>query len=224
MNRKLRTESIFYPLTSSPRTSLVFDVGAHKGNKTRQYLALGVKKVVCFEPQPDMYQAILKNKNCNVDVYNVALGSESSVMKMHTSTMTTISTLNSDWKTGRFKEYEWLEPIEVKVEPISKFIEQYGRPDYVKIDVEGFELEVLKGLGDVLPTVISFEYTEEFSKTYKDCLELLEKKGYSKFNVSLEETGFFSIPWGTKEELLDYLDSIHCNKFSWGDIYAMLSE
>jgi FkbM family methyltransferase len=206
---------------------LVFDVGANQGNKTAEYLAYGASRVICFEPQQHLVQHLQQRfkseiKDGTVFVYDCALGPENTTMNLYPSSADTISTMSQKFQTGRFvgQGYTWNAPIPVPVQKVHHFIETHGNPDYMKIDVEGFEWSVLQGLDRVFPTVISFEYSEEFPEEYTKILDWLESKGYGLFTISLGESGIFSLRWGTKLMLLDYLKSIHTGNWSWGDIYA----
>ena len=62
-------------------------------------------------------------------------------------------------------------------------IHEYGKPVFSKIDVEGYEPNVLKGLSDAIPC-ISFEYTQSFLDDSQYCLDLLGKLGHMRLNYA----------------------------------------
>jgi len=214
---KMRTSTVF--------GKIVFDIGANVGNKAAEYLANGAEKVVCFEPQQNLVTELSARfaDEKRVIVLPYALGPEEGTMKLYPSNANTIATMSEKFQTGRFKTqgYVWYEPIDVQVKTVGDMINLYGVPDYMKIDVEGFEYSVLLGLKDNFPKVISVEYSEEFSDEYEKILIFLESKGYTKFTVSLGESGEFQLIWGSRQDLLNYFSCIHTGQYSWGDIYAM---
>jgi hypothetical protein len=64
---------------------------------------------------------------------------------------------------------------------LDSLILEYGVPDLVKIDTEGYEYEVLKGLSQNGPRVITFEWHEEDYEILINCLNHLTKIGYETF-------------------------------------------
>jgi hypothetical protein len=78
-------------------------------------------------------------------------------------------------KDTRFKGEEWNETEQVVIDTLDNLIAKYGLPKFIKIDVEGFELDVLKGLTNPVP-IISFEYaTPEHTVRLFECIEMIEK-------------------------------------------------
>jgi hypothetical protein len=64
---------------------------------------------------------------------------------------------------------------------LDKLIKQYGNPSHIKIDVEGYELTVLKGLTRK-SGMISFEWVEEQYNEIIESIDYLFKLGYREFN------------------------------------------
>ena len=98
----------------------------------------------------------------------------------------TISTFSDQWKKGRFADYQWDKTIKVEVTTLEAVIQKHGVPKYCKIDVEGYEWEVLQGLKSLVPN-LSFGYTIEFMDTAKRCVEHLQNLGYVYFNATIGE-------------------------------------
>lgn len=77
---------------------------------------------------------------------------------------------------------KWQPPIKIESITVDSMIERYGVPDLLKIDVEGYELNVLKGLTQKVND-ICFEWHEEESKNLYKILEHLQSLGYEQFGV-----------------------------------------
>jgi hypothetical protein len=103
-------------------------------------------------------------------------------------------------------------------------IAHFGVPDFCKIDVEGWELEVLSGLTRK-PAILSFEFhlTEANIAQTKLCLETLRQLGYTRGNLApAESTKFCHRAWITIGELCDGFPARYeaMADFVYGDIYV----
>lgn len=205
-----------------PNHPLIFDVGAHHGGKTEHYLRLGASRVVSVEPQASCLD-ILRMKfggQRKVIIESRCLSDKVGTILFYVSPSTTISTADLDWQEGRFKGWVWERPIEMPATTLDVLIEQYGMPDFCKIDVEGYELNVLKGMSSPIP-LISFEFTAEYlEKKTKPCLIYLSSLGYKKFNVAFDNTEKFAYNnWMDWPALLLEIEK-NPDPLYWGDIYA----
>lgn len=202
---------------------LCFDVGANIGNRTKLFLEIEAK-ILCVEPQQVCLQHLYKLFKNNRDVIIVAKAitdregyAEISICEEAPE----LSTLSDKWKNeGRFsKDFKWTTTQKVPTTTLDTLIEQYGLPVFCKIDVEGFEVSILKGLTKPIP-VISFEFTREFFNDTKQCIDLISNLGPVEFNCALGEKMKLLFPtWVEPIELYKKLDSLS-NKNLWGEIYA----
>ena len=116
--------------------------------------------------------------------------------------------------------YKQDQKISVEVTTLDHLIKIYGLPNYIKIDVEGFELDVLLGLSQKAG-IISFEFTSEFFDQSTKCLNYLKKIGYNQFNFSIGESRKFYFEWSNTDNLILKLENeSKNNKLLWGDIYC----
>jgi FkbM family methyltransferase len=167
-------------------SDLIFDVGANHGYKTDIFLRLGAT-VVAVEPD-ETSQVVLEEKFLKyrlkrkpVVVFPKAVSDRSAVEKMWIDTPGSAkNTLNKKWAEtlsrndrrfghrlgfGHWKEVETI--------TIEQLITAYGLPFFVKIDVEGHELSVLRGMQRPVP-YLSFEVNlPEFRREGLECIQVL---------------------------------------------------
>jgi FkbM family methyltransferase len=200
---------------------LCFDVGAHMGNRTEIFLKLGAK-VIAVEPQEDCINQLREkfNNEPRLTLVNKGLSDKEGGLTLYIcEDATTISTFSDKWKTGRFSNYKWNTEKLIPVTTLDNLIKKFGLPVFCKIDVEGFEFQVLKGLSRPI-TYISFEFTREFFNDIEFCVNHLLSLGYVKFNCSLGESAkMFFQSWVTAKKLYQRLDLVD-DSLLWGDIYA----
>lgn len=208
--------------------ALCFDVGANVGDRTDIFLRLGAK-VVSIEPQQKCIEILNREFGDNPDVTIVATAvgeKEGSGRLAICEDAPTISTLSEKWKSeGRFsKDYRWSSVQEVPITTLDNLIYQYGQPEFLKIDVEGFEEKVIEGLNRPV-RFLSFEFTREFFEDTKRSIEHLQSisPARARFNISIGESMKFLFPtWVTLEELYERLGSLK-DALLWGDIYVHFS-
>jgi FkbM family methyltransferase len=201
---------------------LVFDIGAHLGDKS-EWFARSDLKVVCIEPQPEMASTLRERfcKNENITIRQVGVGNRRGIMEMQISSDSPVlSTFAPHWTTGRFLSHTWDKTAEIEIVLFDDLIEEFGTPRYSKIDVEGYEREVISGLSKKAG-IISFEFTNEFMDHAFEVIRKLIQIGYTKFNLSLaENTDFYFPDWKNYVDIVSVLQSSRSHQGLWGDVYA----
>jgi hypothetical protein len=138
----------------------------------------------------------------------------------------TLSSLRTDFVTDAssapgFEHVQWDSSQKVKLHTLDALIETYGEPSYVKIDVEGYELEVLSGLSRPI-SLISVEYLPGFPHLTGEVLARLSELGDYRFNVVIGERGKFLFPEWTDLDSLNSWLSTQPPRAQSGDLFARL--
>ena len=195
---KEKLREFYAPLLQNAR--LVFDIGANRGFYALVFASLGTR-VVALEPNPDCVRHIQLTYP-DVEVLQAVAGPKDGLAELNLSDgHDDMSSLSGEWiKTIRAYRDEddlWNRKLRVPMLRIDTLIEHYGRPDYIKIDVEGFEEGVLDGLS-VCPALLSFEYNLTFLEAAFRCLDKPMFKGAS-FNF----TAYYKREFHSKGEWMD---------------------
>ena len=199
----------FFKNNSNSKYDVLIDVGAHKGETISSFLKnFKIKNVYSFEASKNTYQALetnidrIKNiyKETNIEIFNFGVGNSVDTKIFYELPDSNSSTFNLiDQKSSYFKRkskilsFFFKKKLNIKKNyvsqiKLSQFIKKRKliKIDILKIDTEGYELEVLKGLGEKIK-IINFIYFEHhydnmIKKNYKfsDIHDFLLTNGFQR--------------------------------------------
>ncbi|MET8118176.1 FkbM family methyltransferase [Micromonospora sp. NPDC005189] len=206
---------------------LVFDIGSHVGDHIGSFRRLGAR-VVAVEPQPLCLRALraIYGGDDQVTLVQAACGAVAGSVRFHVnSTNPTVSTASSDFVqaakgAGGWEGEVWDAAIEVPVVTVDALIDRYGVPAFTKIDVEGFEDEVLAGLSRPLPA-LSFEFTTIARPVAYRCLDRLGALGFDGFDVALGDDKSMTFQsWIPANDMAAHLLALP-HQANSGDVYCV---
>ena len=205
---------------------LVFDVGAHVGDRVASFHRLGAR-VVAVEPQPSMVKTLrlLYGRSKSVAIEALAVGRESGRARMlinvDNPTVSSISPafVEAAHDAPGWEGQRWSETIDVAVITLDALIAKHGVPAFIKLDVEGFEAEALSGLS-LTVRAVSFEFTTIQRDVGLACIERCAAMGYARFNAALGESQTLIGEWMSAQDIARWLTELPQAANS-GDIYAV---
>lgn len=207
---------------------IYFDVGANYGNRIDP-LSKNQIRIIAIEPQLECIRYLKKKYGNKITIIPKGLAEKKGSKIMFLSDAHTISSFSKEWikatqESGRFSMYKWDRTQLTEMETLDNIILEYGKPQFIKIDVEGFEFEVLRGLSQPIKT-ISFEYTTPEKKdSVNDCINRITDLSLPVkvlFNYSIGESMEWALnSWLPPKEMLKVVESKRFLDSRFGDIYA----
>lgn len=194
------------------------DVGAHKGEFLSYLLKLKHKKIYCFEPQKNVFQILAKkfNDNKKVELYNLGLAEKSSNKIFFVNKLTSTSTFSKSKNTffAKLKKFIlrsnnfFTEKYLVKTKKLDEIFKNKKISDvFLKVDVEGFELNVLKGAKNLVSKKTKFILVE------KHFFQLYENKTTNDVHLFLKKNNFKLIKKFTFP-LLHFQDNLYIKQIN----------
>ena len=185
-------------------------------------------KVIALEPQAPFTRFLKLTLPSDITLIDAAVGGTETQAEMSVSSKhPTVSSLHTDFVSDAatapgFEHVRWDSKQLVRVVTLDGLIRDYGIPSYIKIDVEGFELEVLSGLSQPVP-MLSVEYLPGFIHLTHKVLDRLDQLGEYRFNPVVGEKASFLWPeWRDGEAVKNWLETLPKDSSS-GDLFAKLA-
>jgi FkbM family methyltransferase len=202
----------------------VFDVGANQGEYSEIFAGEG-GRVVAIEPNTaytDRLKALART--ATIEPVFTAIGDEPGEAMLNVCSTPGFSTLvdrKSDWieTSPDYKDVQWTHELKVSVTTLDLLAKQLGEPEYVKIDVEGFEINVLRGMS-FRPRYLSFEFGARRKGPSTVCLEHLGARGFRFRPIVGREYRFATPEWMDLAEAKAWLDAFSIEQAEYGDMFA----
>ncbi|MBA3767616.1 MAG: FkbM family methyltransferase [Acidobacteria bacterium] len=206
---------------------VVFDVGANVGQRTQIFSEL-CQRVVAVEPQAECVRHLRSRFmfSKNVLIERIALGDHEGEATIRESDSHTISSMSSRFietvGKSRFSESSWEREVKVEMKTLDQLIGKYGLPKFIKIDVEGFEAQVLAGLNSAVP-YISFEFTPELMDEAEKCVARLNQisERYLYNYCMGEKLDFVLESHVTRAKMSNSILPALAEQGNFGDVYAV---
>ena len=191
---------------------ILIDIGAHKGESIKLFSKnFIIKKIISFEASPINFEYLKKkikdNKqgynNTEIVLENIALGAEEKIIEFNQFNESSSSTIKEIDKESKYykrkfrlinflNNKETYQKIKIKISKLKEYIEKNNikKIDFMKIDTEGYEFEILLGLENKIKLVdiIMFEhhYDNMIKKgyTFEDINKLLIKNNFNQIYKS----------------------------------------
>jgi len=162
---------------------LLFDIGANRGDATFAGLAQGYK-VIALEPG-SIYRELAKNFMYHPDVITLKFAvsdKDYERVEFYEAQEDGLSTLNKDWLTADSMPYAGkpFKTVSATTITLDSLANIYGKPDLIKIDVEGAEWSVFKGMTQKMG-MLAFEWTDATMIEHEAQLKYLRLLGYEFF-------------------------------------------
>ena len=177
------------------KINTLFDVGGHKGESINLFLKnMTIKKIISFEASPLNFKFLKKNKehylkkfsDTEIIVENLALGSENKEIIFRQFIKRKFNLLNF------FNKKKIYETFKVKIETLNNYMElnNLDKISFLKIDTEGYEYEILKGLKKKIQLVDTIMFEHHYDNmiiknyTFTDINSLLKENNFNQIYKS----------------------------------------
>lgn len=178
----------------------VLHVGAHHGNEHKTYKELNIQNISYFEPVKKNFQILKKRVSDEANLYNFALGNFEGTALMNIEKFNkgqSCSILEPHLHLSQYPQITFIKKESVKVKILSNLPINFTDYNFLNIDVQGYELEVLKGSDKILEYIDYIIVEVNKVEMYKNCPIVGEIDDYlKKFDFARKKTLWVDGFWG----------------------------
>lgn len=197
------------------RPKVTYDIGSNEGGWVANWLVYG--KVVCFEPSPNYRNHVDVRFPGHKDVEFFPLGvgeRDEIIVNQQVYAGHVIMPVSASHPVGVALEYVGKPPFDMTLVSLDSFVKNHPVPDFVKLDVDGYESAVLRGGRNLFSTLkppMMFEYSylpQLFGENIKTICDLIYSFGYKavslggEFVCSSADEMFHFFPENTSFDIL----------------------
>lgn len=172
---------------------MAFDIGANVGLWSNANIH-NYDKIISVEASPITFERLKHNcENEKIKPLNYAICDNDGMdITFFQAENDTLSTINKEWLESTHSRFHGQKYNEIvcKTKTLDNLISEYGKPDLIKIDVEGGEFECIKSLTHKVDC-LCFEWASETNDITFKCLDYLQSLGFNKFYIQKHDTYTF---------------------------------
>lgn len=166
---------------------LLFDIGANRGDAVAAGLAKGFDKIVAIEAAPRVFKELVKNfiyHPAVIPIRYAVAETTGDLVEFYECVEDGLSTLDKEWLTNPNMPYNGKEfrTVAAKTITVDRLVELYGKPDLIKVDVEGAEWAVFRGMTKHHGT-LAFEWTFQTLDEHNRQTSYLQSLGYTEIGM-----------------------------------------
>ncbi|MBE9009320.1 FkbM family methyltransferase [Pseudanabaenaceae cyanobacterium LEGE 13415] len=162
-------------LLSNSGIDVILDIGANQGQYARRLRTLGYKgRIVSFEPTAEVFSQLQARSSADPlwTVVQLGLGNYDGTATIHVSESSVFSSLlpQAPLLNQTYPESTYVKTEDIQIHQLDTIFEQYCKPDdraFLKIDVQGFEPQVLEGAINSLDQVLGVQLELSFVQHYE---------------------------------------------------------
>ena len=163
--------------------STAIDIGSNIGNHAIEF-AKYFKKVICYEPNPRAYDLLATNTKHlkNVEVFNWGIGSKEEFLQLQEN-------INNIGGSSAKYQIDAKNIVNIEIKPLDNFLDSFKKVMLLKIDVEGMEIDVLRGAEKIITKFYPLICFEQHKTDFLDCfneteaVDWLRKKDYKIYAI-----------------------------------------
>lgn len=179
----------------------VIHVGAHEGQEYNLYRYFGIPNLLFYEPLKENFEKLKANVGPEVDIRNKALGNKNGIVEMHLEDRgLSSSILIPEFHLEQYPQIVFNRVETVDIARLDDEVFDNSKFNFMNIDVQGYELEVLKGAAETLKNIDLLITEINRVEMYKDC-------------ALVEDLDAFLTPYGFKRVVTYW----QLDGETWGD-------
>jgi FkbM family methyltransferase len=178
----------------------VISIGSHDGSETKTFEDKGINNFIYFEPSIKNFELLKGNITDNGNLYNIALGEENKKMILYVENNNggmSSSLLKSKLHSVYYPHIVFSEFEEVDMMRLDDIVFDRSKFNFINMDVQGYELNVLKGSTETLSHVDYIMTEVNKVELYENCVIVDELVEFlNGFGFKMVDINWYGDTWG----------------------------